>query len=159
MSISDDDYNAGLCQAYEGEVFGEAFWSSMAANVEDYELRSKFDALTLLERETGTRLRPLVEKLDIFIDKTSLLQDKGAREGDAMVKIPWAELLPQIKSEFERSLRWSEQLLSMAPNSDKKLLSFYIQHQKALLDFADRKMYGDKRSLDSVHTLVNGISY
>ena len=131
----------------------------MAMALDNHEMSSKLTTLALLEQETGNRLRPLVEKLDTYIDKTLLLQDKGSREGNIMAKIPWSELLPCFKAEVERSLRWSEQIFHMAPDADKKVLSFYIQHQKALLDFADREMCGDIRALDSVHPLVNGISY
>jgi hypothetical protein len=152
-------YHAYVEECFQGEVYGEALFRTMADLCEVPERARKFRVLQQLERETKEFLLPSVRAAGFAGDESHERISEGEVLGAQLAKLPWQELMRRLQTELERYVREFEQAEGLAPPGKESFLQQVTAHEKALLDFATRELAGDVRgnSLEPVTALLRGI--
>lgn len=137
-------------KSYQGEVFGEAYFSHMAEHTSDPERRAKLEALTVLERCTKELLEPCMERLGISTAPDQSILDGVASSTDYEYQA-MLEAIPVFTAEYLGYYGRLRQLVDPQDAGDANLL---IAHELALELFARREMAGDTHtSLEPIRAL------
>ena len=150
------DYKTYLEERFQGEVYGEALFRTMAdLSAEPAQVR-KFRVLEQLERETKELLLPAVREAGYSGEESSERISEGVSLGTGLVKAPWQDLMRGFQSELQRFAEEFKRAEALAPAGKESLLRAVTAHERALLDFATRELEGNESddSLDSVISLL-----
>ena len=152
-------YNAYVEECFQGEVYGEALFRTMADLCEVPERARKFRVLQQLERETKEFLLPAVREAGYAGDESPERISEGEVQGAQLAKTPWQELMRGLQTELKGYVREFEQAEGLSPPGKESLLQRVTAHERALLDFATRELAGDVRgdSLEPVTALLRGL--
>ena len=149
------DYYRYLEERFQGEVYGEALFGAMAAGCDDPVRVRKLSILEQLERETKEFLLPLVKQAGYSGEPSQDRIADGIELGGQLAQVPWAELLRGFQVELERFVREFEESEKLAPPGKGHLLQRVTEHERALLDFANREIEGDERgAIDAVISVL-----
>ncbi len=152
-----DDYVDGIRSAWLGEQFGEVFFTQMAAQATDANLKSKWQRLANLEQVTGSKMADVLSahgaattiERAVEVDDSVMDRYTEASHQDAMLR---------MKSVVEKAVVHFDQLLAVAPDDDVPAVQFLVQHELALLSFVERELEGDTvHSLDAVEDLLRQV--
>src|SRR5437867_3608534 len=97
-----NDYKTYLEQRFQGEVFGEALFRTMANLCHDPGRAKKFRVLEQLERETKEFLLPAVREAGGSSEENCERINQGQALGAALANVPWSELMRGFQEEFRR---------------------------------------------------------
>jgi hypothetical protein len=126
-------------KSYQGEVFGEAYFSHMAAHAADGETRAKLGALVVLERCTKELLAPSMERLGISTAPDQSLLDGAASVTDYDYRT-MLEAVPLVTAEY---LGYYSRLRQLVEEVDGGVADLLVAHELALELFARRELAGD----------------
>jgi hypothetical protein len=134
------DYATYLEERFQGEVYGEALFRTMAELAEDPERARKFRVLEQLERQTKERLLPaLREAGGSGAENPERVRD-GEKLGGSLAKAPWIDLMRGFEQELRRFVEEFERAEALAPAGQEMLLRYVTAHERALLEFAIREL-------------------
>ncbi len=151
----ESDYHTYLEERFQGEVFGEALFGTMAAACDDPARARKLRVLEQLERETKEFLLPLLEEAGYSGEESADRIADGEKLGAQLAKAPWPDLIRGFQTELERFVGEFEHAEALAPAGKESLLRHVTAHERALLDFSNREIEGDEAgSLDAVISLL-----
>jgi hypothetical protein len=151
-------YKAYVEERFQGEVYGEALFRTMADLCEAPERARKLRVLRQLERETKELLLPAVREVGYPGEESPERISEGEALGAQLAKAPWQDLMRGFQKELELFVREFEHAEGLAPPGKESLLRHVTAHERALLDFATRELAGDERgdSLEPVIVLLRG---
>ena len=151
-------YNAYVEECFQGEVYGEALFRTMAELCEVPQRARKFRVLQQLERQTKEFLLPATREAGFAGDESPERISEGEVLGAQLAKVPWQDLMRSFQMELEGYVREFEQAEGLAPPGKESLLQHVTAHERALLDFATRELAGDAcgNSLEPVIALLRG---
>ncbi len=137
-----DNYLEGIRSAWLGEQFGEVFFNALAARTDDPLLQARWQTLARLEQVTGAKMAAVLERHGeqaatdeaIEISDEVLAQYTSASHADSMRR---------MKDVVEQAIARFDQLLAVAPEEDVPEVRFLVQHEQALLTFAERELADD----------------
>ena len=122
-----------LLQAYEGEIAGEVYFKTLSCAFPEPGHQKKLMLLAEVERRTWKTLHPLITRYGLKPSDSVALTTRGE------------------KSAKERDFpRWSDLMEAAGPDEDKSALKSLVEHEVALLSFAERETAGDTDSLSLV---------
>ena len=139
-----------LCDAYRGEVLGEAFFRALADAQDDDTRRETLRVLQTVEARTAARLRPLVDAAGIDPGDAPSATD-GARMAEAVAGQPWDGLLRSLRGALPEFLVKFERLQSLASDPDDPIMAELVAHERAIDRFAQLEL--DGRSDDALGVL------
>lgn len=149
------DYAVYVEERFQGEVYGEALFRTMAERCEVPEHARKLRVLEQLERETKELLLLAVREAGYSGEESHERVAEGEALGAQLAKAPWRDLMRGFQKELERFVRDFECAEDLAPPGKERLLRHVTAHERALLEFATRELEGDERSsLDAVSVLL-----
>ena len=146
-------YRAALTIAYEEEISGQAYFANLAA----FHLGRAREALLLMaemERITVSILAPLVALHDLRIADKDALAAEGTAEAQAIRHVKWAEIVQQMRDEYPVYVEEFADLHHQAPENEKILLQFLVDHEVAIIDFARLELDGDDKSIAPLNRYI-----
>ena len=148
------DYRTYLEERFQGEVFGEALFRTLADRCKDPERARKLRVLEQLEHETKEFLRPAVREAGYPGREKPERISQGEAQGAALATVPWQDLMRGLQQELSRFVADFERAEDLAPPGNESVLRHVTAHERALLDFAIRELDGSDDSLQSVIALL-----
>ena len=139
---SESEYRDRIAAAYQGEVYGEALFGTLARLSERSDRRRKWRILQRLEVETKFRLRPVVERLGSNSDEDPARVERGRRHGEALAGQRWMDLMELFLREVEGHVARFEELERLGTPLDASVLARVTAHEVALQSFARLELAG-----------------
>ncbi len=128
-------------ESYQGEVLGEALFSSMADHEEDPERRNQLEVLTLLERSTKQLAEPVFERKALDRGDTAATLSAAKELADVVAEISWEEFLASIEPVTEQFLLKYRELVELATEDfEREIAEQYVAHELALAAFTRRAL-------------------
>ncbi|MEM5339518.1 hypothetical protein [Paraburkholderia azotifigens] len=149
-------YLASIKAAYEGELYGEAWFAAMAREAQAPDRQRKLAAMARLEAQTAMRMTPLVKRLGITgIDETAQ-RAKGIRLAQQHIGQSWPVFIAWFIDEIGRFVTLYDDLARSSAPEDAAILAELARHERALLEFARLEAQGmPHRSLEPVLALLD----
>ncbi|MCY3858887.1 MAG: hypothetical protein OXG25_08255 [Gammaproteobacteria bacterium] len=149
-----DAYREGIFQAWQGELWGKAFFERLAVATDDSDEQAKWQVLAELEEVTGNRIAPLVA------DTTHPPLASSHRSLDSALELyealPWREAMERMMGILDPAIERFRDLLAQAPAAERDAVQILVDHEIALKLFAEREIAGDGvSSLDPVRAVIN----
>ncbi|MDE0371060.1 MAG: hypothetical protein OXI73_00730 [Rhodospirillales bacterium] len=152
MGTPSDAYRDGIRQAWQGEVWGKAFFERLAAATDDAGQQVKWQVLAELEDVTGSRLAPLVDadgppSADAYRPLESAVT--------AYAALPWGVAMKRMMTILDPAIERFRELLAQAPAAERDTVQILVDHEIALKRFAERELSGDAdTSLEPVRAVI-----
>ena len=153
MGTTSDVYRDGIVQAWQGELWGQAFFERLAVVTDDADQRAKWRVLAELEEVTGNRLAPLVADAEEppSVDAYRPLESAVA----AYAALPWGVAMERMMTILDPAIERFRELLEQAPAEERDTVQILVDHEIALKRFAERELSGDAAtSLEPVRAVI-----
>ncbi|MGD9885482.1 MAG: hypothetical protein AB7F22_16555 [Reyranella sp.] len=148
-------YLKELAAAYQGEVRGEAGFTTLADHAANADEREVWQMLARLERTTREQLIPLMEKHGLDTTPDEAQRRLGRERGEARIAAGFAATVGAMTKSLQPYLTLYARLEAEGPPGDRAELAFLNAHEVALHEFAIRAAAGDGReALQPVRTLL-----
>ena len=149
-------YIASIKAAYEGELYGEAWFAAMAREAQAPDRQRKLAAMARLEAQTAARMTPLVKRLGITGIDESVQREKGIRLAQQHVGQSWPAFIAWFIDEIGRFVTLYDELARNSAPEDAAILAELARHERALLEFARLEAQGrPDQSLEPVLALLD----
>jgi hypothetical protein len=150
------EYATYLEERYQGEVYGEALFRTMAERCDEPQRVAKLRVLEQLERETKEAILPALLEVGGSGKESAERVADGETLGAQLANAPWPDLMRGFQTELARFVADFEAAESLAPADEQPLLRQVTAHERALLDFANRESDPDdeRDPLESVVALL-----
>lgn len=132
-------YQAGIYEAWVGEIFGERLFVELAGHCAGTPLAAKWALLAELERVTGQQLEPLVRHYGFDLEPPNDAKLRGVTDAEAFSKMPHLEFMAEIEPYLEEVVAKYQRLRDAAPPEDASAMQFLVDHEVALLRFVQRE--------------------
>ena len=151
--MGNDVYRKGVVQAWQGELWGKAFFEQLAVSTDDADHRAKWQVLAALEEATGNRIAPLIAD-DSDLPSASVNQSVESTV-EVYQNLPWHEAMARMMIILDPAIERFRALLAQAPVEDRDVMQILVDHEVALKQFAERELAGDNDiSLDPVRAVI-----
>ncbi len=144
------DYASYVNERYQGEVYGEALFRSLAEQPRDETQKKKLRALQQLERETKELLRQEVVALGLDTREDPQRLAEGQSLARRLSSVPWRDFVKGFLAEVQKLVADFERSEKLAPSGKEQLLRHVTAHERALARFADLELSGASDSLAPV---------
>ena len=141
--MAEQIYLDGLMQAYQGEVRGEAGFTTQAERATNPDEARKWRVLARLETVTKGRLKPLLEAHGLDTAEDEAQRRRGIERGIARAELGWDQALQAMAKSLPHFIELYGRLEAMAPTQDRDGMAFLMAHEIALLDFVERELNGE----------------
>jgi hypothetical protein len=131
-----------LVEAYRGEIFGEAFFGTMAAGESDPARLEMLRLLEQIEARTRGRLHPLVDELGLDPGDEAAPQRDGVDLATAVVKGPWVDFVQGLRHLLPGFLADFVRLRELSDDPDHPALAELVAHEQTISAFADLELAG-----------------
>jgi hypothetical protein len=150
-------YLKEIVAAYQGEVRGEATFSTHADHVTSEDEREIWLILARLESTTRQRLLPLMNRYGLDTTPDPEQQRLGRERGRARAAAGFAATIKSMTENLQPYLTLYAQLEAEGPPEDRRELEALNAHEIALHEFAVRTLAGDGRdALEPVRAFLEG---
>ena len=148
-----DDYQEGILAAWQGEVWGEAFFASLAEAAVDGQMRGKWETLAKLEAATRDCLATLVA------DEADAARPDGLAQAEtaaaAYAQLAHKDAMRQMMTILDPAIERFRGLLDAAPEADREVVQVLVDHEVALKEFAERELADEaETSLAPVRAVI-----
>ena len=148
-------YLKELVAAYQGEVRGEATFSTLAEHATREDERATWRTLARLESTTRARLVPLLQRYGLDTTPDAEQERIGRARGKARAAAGFAPTIRSMTETLRPFLELYARLEAEGPPEDRNELSFLNAHEIALHEFATIASSGeDGDSLAPVRALL-----
>lgn len=141
-----DERNALLRRAFEGEVTGSSMFAHMGSSTNDDGYRTTLQMLETVERITAAALLPLLERCGVTADQHGAAE-RGTRLAHDLIGRPWTEVWTEVLPLARAELRHFERMRDLLDESDQGVGTQVVEHESALIDFAEREIAGSTDAL------------
>jgi hypothetical protein len=137
-----DERDALLRDAYQGEVFGEAFFAVLAASEPDPERVEKLRTLQRIEAHTAATLQSYAgaERVDVGSE------DEPRRKGEELAAVAmgagWDAFVQGLHDALPSFLAGFVRLREVAPDPRDPALTALVAHELAINAFAELELAG-----------------
>jgi hypothetical protein len=153
MSTDLQEYRKRIAEAYDGEIFGAAFFAELAGRfAADAGRRRKCELMRDVELETAGRLRPLVARLGLPWPDEHALAVAGRHA--ATTVIDWDRFIERFRKLAPGFVASFEEIAAIAPVEDPSTARFLIDHELAFVEFTEREAAGDAESLSALRAVL-----
>lgn len=135
-----ESYEAGVYEAWVGEIFGESLFAELAGHCAGTPLEAKWTLLAELERVTGRQLEPLLRRYGYELIPPDDAKQRGVSNAREFCKIPHLEFMAQIEPYLEEVISKYQTLRDVAPLEDASAMQFLVDHEAALLRFVQLEL-------------------
>ena len=151
-----ESYASYLEECFQGEVYGEAFYRTLAERIGDADAARKLRVLEQLERETKELLRGEVREIGLAGEDDGARADAGAELAGKLAAAPWRALVKGFRVELEKIADRFARSESLAPPGKEWLLRHVTAHERAQVEFTLRELAGEPDPLAPVVALLRG---
>jgi hypothetical protein len=141
----------------EEELQGEALFRRLA----DYhqgKTRNVFQIMAAIESGVIAAMQPAIVRHGLELANPKTLYEEGRREADAMSSMTWAEFLKHVHEDYPAFNDEFDQLLRLAPATDRADVQLLVDHELAFTDFVAAERRGDPNSLDILTAFLRRVS-
>jgi hypothetical protein len=141
----------------EEELQGEALFRRLA----DYhqgKTRNVFQIMAAIESGVIAAMQPAIVRHGLELANPKTLYEDGRREADAMSSMTWAEFLKHVHEDYPAFNDEFDQLLRLAPATDRADVQLLVDHELAFTDFVAAERRGDPNSLDILTAFLRRVS-
>jgi hypothetical protein len=141
----------------EEELQGEALFRRLA----DYhqgKARNVFQIMAAIESGVIAAMQPAIVRHGLELANPKTLYEEGRREADAMSSMTWAEFLKHVHEDYPAFNDEFDQLLRLAPATDRADVQLLVDHELAFTDFVAAERRGDPNSLDILTAFLRRVS-
>ncbi|SEJ38339.1 hypothetical protein [Paraburkholderia diazotrophica] len=150
------EYIARIKAAYEGELYGETWFATMAGHAVAPDRQRKLAAIAQLEYQTRSRMTPLITRLGITGIDEAAQREKGMRLAREHARQSWPAFIGWFIEEIGRFVTLYDEMERNSTEEDAAILGELARHERALLEFARLEAAGlPDRSLEPVLALLN----
>jgi hypothetical protein len=140
-------------KAYQGEVLGEAFFSSVADRLDDAERARKMRVLATLERRTKEEVAPALERAGISTEPDPDMLSVAEALAPDSASSTWEDFMRSVVHVTDQYLPLYRRLGELDP-TERETADLLVAHEVALGDFARAELAGDTAtSLNPVNAL------
>jgi hypothetical protein len=152
-SIDTDAYREKIREAYDGEIYGAAFFECLAERfAANEDLRKKCEIMRDIEIATAEKLKPIVARLNLPPSDVHTLEG-GARTAAAQVT-EWAPFVARFKKLAPGFVAQFEEIVPLAPPQDQAAVKFLVNHEAAFVDFTEKESSGKGDSIAEMRRLL-----
>ncbi len=137
------DLETYLSDAYQGEVFGEAFFALLAERADDSDQAAKWRLLEHLERHVKGRLRQELERRGLPRDESPAMVEEGRKAACGAGAFPSGVDARAFRDTMRGVVEQYRASRDAAPKDLKEIAEFVLGHEQALLEFAERELAGE----------------
>ena len=149
-------YLKEIVAAYQGEVRGEATFSTLAEHVSNEDEREIWRTLSRLESTTRQRLLPLLNRYGLDTTPDPEQRRLGQERGRARAAAGFAATIKSMTENLRPYLTLYAQLEAEGPAGDRRELEMLNAHEIALHEFAVRALAGGEQdALAPVRAFLN----
>ena len=150
------EYHDELSWAYHGEVYGEAMFAEMAAQVDDRDRAARLGVMAAIERQTKEQLGDAMDRAGLDrADEPEI--EKGRKLALRAARADWQKFLnsfaPLTGDALERYRIMRDKL---APAEDADAMRALVTHEVVLQAYADRALAGDDRGIECIVDALEG---
>jgi hypothetical protein len=141
----------------EEELQGEALFRRLA----DYhqgKTRNVFQIMAAIESGVIAGMQLAIVRHSLELASPKALYEEGRREADAMSSMTWAEFLKHVHEDYPAFNDEFDQLLRLAPATDRADVQLLVDHELAFTDFVAAERRGDPNSLDILTAFLRRVS-
>jgi hypothetical protein len=149
-------YMARIKAAYEGEIYGEAWFAAMADEAATPDRQRKLATMAQLERQTRTHMAPLIARLGIAGIDEAAQRAKGIQLARRHASLSWPAFVAWFIEEIQRFVELYDEMQRESAQEDAAILTALARHERALLEFAHLEAQGlTDQSLEPVLALLH----
>ena len=154
------EFSKALLSVYNGEQFGEAFFSRLLPTAENQVQSYILGSLLQLETEGKLVMRPVMFKLGLPLADNDNAIAEGASAAQAMINLSWTDKFAAIVSIIrEHGLPQYEALAGMVPAEEEKaahdLALFMGEHERVILAATENMVAGKKDPMSPLAKFLN----
>ena len=144
--MPEPSYFEALLEAYEGEIAGEVYFKTLSGIFTEPTYAKKLLRLAAVEQRTSMALQPLINRHRIEPSCHAELVALGNSWVTERAFRHWRDLINNMTSHYPGYIEKFKALEAASPIDDKPALKILVEHEIALLDFAEREKAGDPNS-------------
>ena len=129
-------------EAYQGEVYGEAMYQTIADNMDNPDYAYKWRVLAQMEAETKVEMRDLVARWGGEIAESEAWRDRGRQDARRYAALSWLELMEIFTQELEADIAEYTKLEEDCPPEDAATLRRLTEHEILTKQFCDQELNG-----------------
>jgi hypothetical protein len=148
-----DDYRERVTDAYEGEIFGAAFFEALRERFgKDPELHRKCEIMRDIEVATEKRLEPVVARLKLPASDRAKLEASGRAAAQQVTA--WTPFIDFFHKAAPGYVAKFEELAAVAPVQDREVAAFLVEHEVAFVSFTEKETAGAADSTAHLERLL-----
>ncbi|MDX2307589.1 MAG: hypothetical protein NW216_05060 [Hyphomicrobium sp.] len=149
------DYAKGVDTAYQGEIYGEILYRSIADARTDAEEARKWRVLVELEKATRAHMEALVVKMGMSPAPDPYWTSRAFEDLPKYAPLAWPDLMRLFVEELDPVIAEYAALEAMAPPEHRAVLRLLTEHEVVTKAFCERELAGDgQRSLEPVMDFI-----
>ena len=150
------NYIDALKLSYEEELNGQGYFEELATFFNNNQKK----ALKLMEEIeviVVNHLQPLIKKYKLQKNKDEINYFilEGKKEAKLQKEMIWKEFLASIIKTYPLYMDEFEQIINLAPYSDKEFLKLLYEHERVFIDFAQEDIDSNPASLSLLERFIS----
>jgi hypothetical protein len=152
--MPEQSYFEALLKAYEGEIAGEVYFKTLSGMFTEPTYSQNLLLLAAVEQRTSLALQPLINRHRIEPSYRAELVAVGNSWVTERAFRHWQDLINNMTTHYPGYIEKFKALEAAGPIEDKPALKILVEHEIALLDFAECEKAGDTNSLARVQSFL-----
>ena len=150
------NYIEALNLFYEEELNGLGYFEELASYYKDNQKKA-LNLMKEIEVIVVNRLQPLIKKYKLQKNKDEINYFilEGKKEAKLQKEMIWKEFLASIIKTYPSYMDEFEQIIKLAPYSDKEFLKLLYEHERVFIDFAQKDIESNPTSLSLLEQFIS----
>ena len=150
------NYIEALNLFYEEELNGLGYFEELASYYKDNQKKA-LNLMKEIEVIVVNRLQPLIKKYKLQKNKDEINYFilEGKKEAKLQKEMIWKEFLASIIKTYPLYMDEFEQIINLAPYSDKEFLKLLYEHERVFIDFAQEDIDSNPASLSLLERFIS----
>ena len=150
------NYIEALNLFYEEELNGLGYFEELASYYKDNQKKA-LNLMKEIEVIVVNRLQPLIKKYKLQKNKDEINYFilEGKKEAKLQKEMIWKEFLASIIKTYPLYMDEFEQIINLAPYSDKEFLKLLYEHERVFIDFAQKDIESNPTSLSLLERFIS----
>ena len=150
------NYIEALNLFYEEELNGLGYFEELASYYKDNQKKA-LNLMKEIEVIVVNRLQPLIKKYKLQKNKDEINYFilEGKKEAKLQKEMIWKEFLASIIKTYPSYTDEFEQIINLAPYSDKEFLKLLYEHERVFIDFAQEDIDSNPASLSLLERFIS----
>ena len=141
---------------YEEELNGLGYFEELASYYKDNQKKA-LNLMKEIEVIVVNHLQPLIKKYKLQKNKAEINYFilEGKKEAKLKKEMVWKEFLASIIKIYPSYMDEFDQIINLAPYSDKKFLKLLYEHERVFIDFAKEDIDSNPASLSLLERFIS----